>query len=160
MYKKEKGVTLVILVVAVMILMIIAGIIIDSGIKSVKKAELESLKTNLLLIQAKGKEYVENANFHIGTSEEAQKEQIKAENLKGTKYTGELPVTLNEKQEAYELNSSDMNDMGLSNLSDKAQDYIVIYNIEEEAVDVIYKPGITRDNQKYYTLSAIEEAGI
>ena len=66
MYKRENGVSLLILSITVVVLMIIAGVAINSGMQSVKKAELESLKTNMLMLKAKGREYVENANFHYG----------------------------------------------------------------------------------------------
>ena len=96
MVKNEKGVTLIILVITVMVLMIISGIIINTGVKSIKNAQRESLKTNMLLIQAKSKEYVENANFNLGTGEktEEEKNKIKAENLKGTLVHENLPENI------------------------------------------------------------------
>ena len=162
MYKKEKGVTLVILVVTVIILLVIAGIVIQSGLGSIKNAEVESLKTNMLLLQAKGKEYVENTNFHFGTGElsEEQKTEIKNQYLKGTVAQGELPQELKENEEAYQLSSQDMQDMGLNDLAETAEDYLMIYNIQEEYVDIMYKPGLTKDNKTYYTLTSIEEAGL
>ena len=53
-YKSEKGITLVILVSTVIILLIIAGVGIGTGLNIMKKASVESLKTNMLLLQAKG----------------------------------------------------------------------------------------------------------
>ncbi len=162
MYKKEKGVTLVILVITVMVLLIIVGVVVQTGVSGIRNAETESLKTNLLLIQAKGKEYVENANFHFGTGEltEEQKTEIKGQYLKGTLIKEGLPIELKENEEAYQLNSENMKEMGLNDLIETAGDYIMIYNIQGESVDVMYKPGISKNNQKLYTLSSIEEAGI
>ena len=59
MIKKENGITLIILIVTVMILMIIAGVVVTSGINSAKTATRESLKTNMMLIKVKGIESVE-----------------------------------------------------------------------------------------------------
>lgn len=162
MIKKEKGVTLVLLIVTVMILMVIAGVIINSGVNSAKTAERESLKTNMLLIQAKGKEYVENANFKLGTTEktEEEKNQIKSETLKGKHITEGLPEEIEEGKEAYELSPNDMKDLGLNELEQTANDYIIIYDIDDETVDVMYKPGIVENNKQYYTLTEMEELGI
>lgn len=67
---KNKGITLVALTITIIILLIIAGISISAGENMIKKAKLEGLKTNMLLIQAKAKQYVEEANFKIGNSTE------------------------------------------------------------------------------------------
>lgn len=60
--KRNNGVTLVALIVTVIILLIIAGIATYSGIGIIRNANLEALKTNMLLIEAKAKEYVEEVN--------------------------------------------------------------------------------------------------
>lgn len=62
----SKGVTLIVLVVTIIILLILAGIGTYEGIRGIKKVELEQLRTNMLLIEAKAREYVEEANFKIG----------------------------------------------------------------------------------------------
>lgn len=83
--KNNKGITLTALTITIIVLLILASITIYSGIESIQKAELESLKTNMLLIKAKAKEYVEQASFKNGVNnnnlDEAKKE------LKGTKIT-------------------------------------------------------------------------
>lgn len=70
---KSKGITLVSLTITIIILVIIAGISVSTGKNMIKKAKLEELKTNLLLIKAKAKQYVEEANFKIGNSTENNK---------------------------------------------------------------------------------------
>jgi Tfp pilus assembly protein PilE len=72
---KNKGITLVALTITVIILLIIAGISISVGGNMIKKANLEALKTNMLLIQAKAKEYVEEANFKMGMSPDNERIQ-------------------------------------------------------------------------------------
>lgn len=71
--KNSKGITLITLIVTIIILLIIAGIGTYEGIKGMKKVELEQLKTNMLLIEAKAREYVEEANFKIGKETDATK---------------------------------------------------------------------------------------
>ena len=48
--KNEKGVTLIILVFSIIVLLILGGVSIVSGIDSIRKAKLETLKTNMLLL--------------------------------------------------------------------------------------------------------------
>ena len=50
--KNNKGITLIALTITIIILLILASITIYSGKESIKKAQLESLKTNMLLIKA------------------------------------------------------------------------------------------------------------
>ena len=66
--KKNKGITMVALVITIVLLLILAGISIGTGGNIIKRTELENLKTGMLLIEVKGKEYVENGNFNLGTS--------------------------------------------------------------------------------------------
>lgn len=79
----SRGITLVALVVTIIILIIIAGIGIQTGTETVKKVKLEELRTNMLLIEAKAREYVEEANFKIGTNKgNTEEETSKIENIK------------------------------------------------------------------------------
>lgn len=64
--KQNNGVTLIALAVTIIILLIIAGIAIYSGRETIQRANLESLRTNMLLIEAKAKGVVEEANFQLG----------------------------------------------------------------------------------------------
>ena len=63
--KKNKGITMIVLVITIALLLILAGISIQGGSSIIKRADLENLKTDMLLIKVKGKEYVENANFNL-----------------------------------------------------------------------------------------------
>ena len=65
--REDRGITITTLVITIIVLLIIAGISAGTGNKVIKSSELENVKTNMLLIKAKGKEYVENANFKLGT---------------------------------------------------------------------------------------------
>ena len=65
--KNNKGITMIALVITIVLLLILAGISMQSGSDIIKKSELENIKTNMLLIKVKGKEYVESANFNLGT---------------------------------------------------------------------------------------------
>ena len=71
----QKGVTLLILVIMIIVMLIIAGITIYSGTEAIQRAGLENLKTNLLLIEAKTKEYVEEVSFKREQNQMNLKEQ-------------------------------------------------------------------------------------
>ena len=62
-FEDNRGITLVALVVTIIVLLILAGIGINTGISSMEKVKLEELKTNMLLIEAKARECVEEANL-------------------------------------------------------------------------------------------------
>ena len=66
---KNRGITLASLVITIIVLLIIAGISVYSGTDIIKRAKLEELKTNMLLIETKAKECVENANFKLGKTD-------------------------------------------------------------------------------------------
>lgn len=59
--KKEKGITLVALAITISVMLVLISIAITGGSEIIKNANLENLKTNLLLVKAKAKEVVENA---------------------------------------------------------------------------------------------------
>lgn len=76
--KDNKGITLIALMTTVTILLIIAGISVYSGKDTIKRANLESLRTNMLLIQAKTREYVEEVSFKMGpTPDETKREEVR-----------------------------------------------------------------------------------
>lgn len=90
----SKGITLVALVVTIIILLIIAGIGMYSGRDAVKKVKLEELKTNMLLIEAKAREYVEEVNFRIGTNKgNTEEEKSKIESIKQEIYENGAKLT-------------------------------------------------------------------
>ena len=68
--KNAKGITLVALAITIIVLLIIAGIGYNYGKEAIQKAQLEELRTNMLLIEAKAKGLVEEVNFKIGLTKE------------------------------------------------------------------------------------------
>ena len=134
--KSQKGVTLIALVVTIIVLLIIAGISIYSGTDSLNKANLEELKTNMLLIKAKAREYVEEANFKIGKDIDNQ---------------DAINVI---KEEVYEINGKlkKATDVGITNVDQSIpiEECYVVTNGEDGALkywglDKI----ITTENEKY-----------
>ncbi len=76
--KENKGITLVALVITIIILLIIAGIGINYGTDTIRRANLEELRTNMLLIEAKAKGLVEEANFQYGPQQDGDLSSIRS----------------------------------------------------------------------------------
>ena len=68
--KEEKGITLVALMVTIIVMLILAAVTINFSTTQIRNANLQNFKTNMLLIEAKAKEYVEKANYQLGVKPE------------------------------------------------------------------------------------------
>ena len=179
--KENKGITMVTLIITIIVLLIIAGISIGTGNKVIKSSELENVKTNMLLIKAKGKEYVENANFKLGTNfkdstdidnriktakaelkkgddEEMTNNEILEQNIGITQDN----IKNNDYTYYYKLSNDDLTDMGLSNVkSDKKNGwYIIKYDLENVEVEVYNTLGYERDGNRYYSLTELQNLNI
>lgn len=180
--KENKGITMVVLVITIIVLLILAGVSVGTGNKVIKSSELENVKTNMLLIKVKGKEYIENANFKLGTNFENLKDEekenrvttAKAE-LKGEEITdynifnqnmGITQETITNDNANYiyyyKLSENDLKDMGLSKVkSDEKNGYYVIkYNIKNVEVEVYNTQGFERDGKIHYSLSELQNLNI
>ena len=179
--KDNKGITLIVLVVTIVVLLIIAGVTISAGTESIKKAKLETLRTNMLLIKAKGKEYCEEANFRAGIINENDTAEAKAEKIqKGKDYIknpGEkMKGLLNEatasdltsvnaslgedaaNKYAVKLTAQDLKDMGLNEVANtqNAGEYIIVFDIKNNTVEVFNTQGYKDKDQTKYSLTEIE----
>ena len=172
----NKGITIVALVIIVILLLILGGISTGTGGNLIKKTRLENLKTNMLLVKVKAKEYVENANFNLGTmfekltdeTERNNRIQKAKEELKGEDVTNTISsynINVNDTSENvyyYKLNTQTLLDIGLSNLeSDEKQGwYIVKYDIVNTEVEVYNTKGFENNSTKYYSLGELENIEI
>ena len=174
--KENKGITIFALVITIALLLILAGISIGEGNKIIKLSELENLKTNMLLIKVKAKEYVENANFKLGTNFESATDKdtritnAKAE-LKGEEITDSsiFNSEMNINQETitsdnanyiyyYKLNTNNLIDIGLSKVkSDETNGwYIIKYDVKNLEVEIYNTLGFENDDIKYYSLTELQ----
>ena len=159
--KKYKGITLIALTITIIILLILASITIYSGKESIKKAQLESLKTNMLLIKAKAKEYVEQASFKNGVnkseiSEEA-KNELKGKEANASDYSKQN-ITINGGEILYKLTSDNLKEMGLKDVKlGSNEEYLVKYNIKDVTVEVYNTSGYENNGTTVYSLSELEK---
>lgn len=165
--KKQDGVTLIALTITIIVIIILAGISSHFGVELIREAKLQDLKTNMLLIQAKAKEAVEEVNFQkSNVTDVAIIEQIKSENLIGSKVkdNAEIKSELIEKgiisdetkiDEYYYLKTENLEEMGLQNLQNVEDNgyFIVRYNIDDVRVEVMN----TKGYKGKYTLQQLSE---
>ena len=157
---KNQGVTLIALAITIALLLIIAGITIYSGSDTIKKAKLEELKTNMLLIQAKAREYVEDATFKMGINPDDNKknevrEEVYVQNAKLTKadsVPSEFGIT--DPTTCYWLTEEAQNNWGLEKM-DLAEDekYLIEFKENEETVEVYNSLGYNGS----YSLTEIDQ---
>ena len=154
--KREKGVTLMVLIITVIVLAILATITIQEVGGIMNQIDRENVSTNLLLIQAKAKVLKEKASFSNDETilkgqkvseivDNAEVEELKTKGVLDTEDENYNSNYLLDKQAIEEL------EIGIDKMSDD-DFYIVNYATE----DVIYSKGYRHtDGNFYYTLSAI-----
>ena len=142
--KRQKGVTLTTLAITVVVLTIIAGIAIFSGKETIKKVKLAELKTNMLLIQAKAREYIEEVIFQMGTEDISEE---KKNEIRKNIYEEEAGLTQNieppsyiTNTHVYQLTDISKKRWGLKEIKTES-DYLIQFNETQVAVEVYYTPG-------------------
>ena len=178
--EKNNGITMVALVITVIILLILSGISINAGSNIITKSKLENIKTDMMLIKVKGKEYVENANFNLGTNfktiaTDENEKNTRLENaktkLKGTEIENienldsKLSITSDKFKEEkenmiyyYKLSTQDLEDMGIENVKsdEKNGEYIIKYDIKNIEIEIYNTQGFKNEDKYYYSLSELE----
>lgn len=158
---KEQGITLITLTITVIVLIILAGIGIYSGKDTIKKAKLEELQTNLLLIQAKAREYVEEANFKIGivSNEErpAKTATVRDEiyvQAQGLQPASNIPeeIKVTDASACYYLTEETKNKWGLEKMQGEGQ-----YMIEFDEMNVKVEVYNLEGYDGKYSLSDIDQ---
>lgn len=162
---KNKGVTLITLVITIVVLVIIAGISLYSGKDIIKKAQLEELKTNMLLIEAKAKGYVEEANFKMGINpDDDKKNQVRTEVYINTAKLAlandiitdsSIPIS-----ECYKLTQETIQEWGLNKIEiEEGEDYLIQFRdtITTENTSLSVEIYNTKGYNGKYSLTEIEQ---
>lgn len=121
--KENRGVTLLALVITIVVMLIIASIAVYTGTGTIKQAQLEELKTNMLLIEAKAKGLVEEANFKIGlptaqdyeSKQTSVRQELYIDTAKMTK-VDTAPSGIPQYANLYEVTTETMNYWGLDDI--------------------------------------------
>lgn len=144
--KKENGITMVALVATILIMAVLAGATFSIGDNIVKQARLQTLNTNMLLLQAKIKSIAEEASFNKNTDNYKGQNlsQVNNDKVNKLKESG----IIDDVEKCYLLSQDDLNSLGLEKV--KIEDgYIVNYETEE----IIYVRGFKIEDVTYYKLS-------
>lgn len=154
MIKNNKGITIVSLVIVIIVLIIIAGVSIGVGGNVIKSAKLQSINTNMLLIQAKAKVIFEESNFN---KDESLLKGQKVSDIIGNEQIQELvsQSVIDDTQNYYLLSQEDLDEIGLYNI-EVGDGYVVNYQTEE----IIYVKGFKVENTTYYKLSETKDLNI
>lgn len=170
--KKNRGITMVALVITIVVLLIIAGISIGAGNNAIKNSKLENLKTNMLLIEVKAKEQIENAKFRLGTSfnKATEEEKTNRVNTAKSEFKGKEIVdgnifNNNIKEDNknniyyYKLSTQDLIDMGLKNVKSDEKNgyYIVKYNLQDSTIEIYNTEGFDDEGNVAYSLTDIKQ---
>ena len=185
--RKNEGITIVSLVMTLVLLLVLSGISLGIGGKVIRRSELENIKTNMLLIEVKAKEYVEKANFNLGAidkikgteQEKLEKTKKRVENSKNELIGEELlnssifPESLNITNETittdnsnyiyyYKLTTNDLSDMGFPKVKSDDDNgwYIIRYDVKNIEVEVYNTNGFEIEENTYYTANEIENLNI
>lgn len=161
-FEDNRGITLVALVVTIIVLLILAGIGINTGISSMEKVKLEELKTNMLLIEAKARECVEEANFRMGATtdetvvESVRKEIYEVNNKLEKANSTNVPNSLGEIDltDCYVITQETFDLWGLNKIKlSEDEKYLVRFNEKEIKVEEVYN---TKGYDGKYSLTGIE----
>ena len=162
--KQEKGITLTVLVTTIIVLLIIAGIGINYGRDTIQKAHLEELETNMLLIKAKAKGLVEEANTKIGlptASDYAEKQTSVRQELyigtAGMVKVDTAPSGIPQADNLYEVTKNTLSNWGLDDIKlEENEKYIV--KLDDVGTEVEVYNTIGYDGK--YSLTEIENIEI
>lgn len=163
----NKGITLVALMITVIVLLIIASISVYTGTDTIRNANLQSMKTNMLLIEAKGREFVENASYELGVNPSEATSEMKeksASMLVGTKIENTDPLVsglnIDAKYSVYKLSEENLKNMGIRDISSNDEDgwYIIAYDVVDANVKIYNTEGIkVSDGTIKYCLDDIRD---
>lgn len=144
--KNNKGITLLALTITVIVMLIIASITIYGGSKVIKQAQKEDVKTNMLLLQAEMKNYVEQARY----------ENKKIENFLSDGITiGEKTLKISQADEIQGVQFykilTPLSEFNLEQLDEEL--YLISIDIDKVNVNVYFVPGISDGENTYHILS-------
>lgn len=141
--KNKNGITIVALVITVILMLILAGVTIEIGTKSIDESEKQDIITNMISIKTKAKIIKDKYNFKD------------IEDLVGAKLENDINgIPSDKKSNCYIWTQDDLNSQELSSIKvDEDKFYIIYYGDENNGIEVYYSKGI--DGK--YSLTELQE---
>lgn len=168
MYQNKNGITIVSLVITIVILLILVSVTVYTGTGVIKQANLQTVNTNMMLIQAKTKTIAEQAKFYKDEEGNPDTSVYKGTNLSdeninniiSNKIKEKINKLINDKviedtSKWYLLSKEDLSSMGLEKI-DIEEGYIVNYEEEE----IIFVKGFENEGNTYYKMTDIKNVTI
>lgn len=154
---RTRGVPYIVWILAIIIIIIIGVYSIHFGLNQLKSERIETVKTDLLIIQSKIKLIYDD--YQVDKKPEILKGIKMQENVEDELVKEVLEKNLvDENEENYEwfyiLNSDIINEIEISNLVED-NDYIIVNYVSKEIV--LQKPYIDENGKEYYRLTQIKE---
>jgi len=164
--RKNKGVTLTILVITIIVMLIIFGITMSSADDLLRNSQKNRLKTNLYLIQARAETLLENYLFDMDgkdlktiSTDDIEKYLegsyiTDAQAIKSVGFTAGSTTIPDKDQYIYcRWLTSDLEEQGIdsSNIA-SGETFIVEYNIQSSSIDVGSTKGFSDGNGNSYHL--------
>ena len=176
---EEKGITIIALIVTIILMLILASISIRQGTQLIQKSKVETYETNMLMIEAKAKEYQENIealNWDKKNNDADANGLTTKEKKNRDEYKDKYYLTLIEDKTQYNnyslwyqdgytyyvLSQKALDNMGLNDLWSESEQYVICYALENESkkdpsLDIIYVNGVSYQGKTYYNLSELQE---
>lgn len=151
MEENQKGITIITLVITVILLIIITSVTVYTGTSVIKQAQLQTISTNMMLIQVKIKTIAEQAKFNKDTS---NYKGILVSEVSGNSKIDKLvnDKIIDDVAKSYILSKEDLSSMGLEKI-DIDDGYVVNY----ETSEIIYVKGFENEGNIYYKLSDLKK---
>lgn len=150
----QRGITIVALIITIVLIGMIVAVAVTQGTDIIKKADLQTLNTNMLLVQAKEKVISEKNSFDEQNNPFKGK---KLSEISGSTAIDELKSQgiIQESDENYQFyyawNQATLDELGLDSIELKSGTFFIV-NYKTE--DVIYSAGYKHtDKNTYYKLS-------
>ncbi len=156
MLRNKNGVTLALLIVAIIVMLIIFGVTVETGTELITNSEKNRLMTNLYLIKARATSLLEDYLFD---------ESLESlEKLGDTADSTQVSSFGFEEDSSCEYiyciwNSAKLSEEGIDtdNIA-TTESFIIQYNLTKDSVDVASTKGFVNENgDTFYVLSALEE---
>ncbi len=149
--KKNNGITIVALIITIIIVLILASVTIQFGVKEVQRAKLEDIKTTMLLIKGRAQIVVDKESFGEAYDNTGMVKLSDATNYDLTL----LQPTLDELEDTSNLYIWEQTAMDNNNIDVEitTEDFFVI---DYSTGEVYYSLGYTYEGNTYYSLSQMQ----
>ena len=150
-FKNNKGITLAVLVVSIIVMLIILGITISTGDTLLRNSQKNRLKTNMYLIKSRASSLLEDYMFD-GTDNLGS--EVSSSQVTSVGWTEDTSKYIYREWDTNMLKSQGIDTKNIAS----SERFIIQYNITNEDVDVASVRGFIDEYKVLrHTLSSLEE---